>query len=238
MTKKHLLIVLTVSLIVIISGISVVILNRKSKSQNKIDYGVGDVNFGAETKKKIDLELALRAGDIQLGNVGAKVSIIAYDSLSCHHCANFYSEIFPKLKTQYINSGLVNFVHRDFPLDSRALSATKLLKCIQKTGNPASDKLMNIVLAVYASQSDWVASKDFEEKLVKVFSLASLSSEDANKCLTDKRLEDEILESRIRISGALGLNSTPSFFINGKLYNGHLDASGFIGAIESQLSSK
>ncbi len=150
--------------------------------------------------------------DQALGPPEAKVTIVEYASMTCGHCMSFHTKVFPDLKAKYIDTGKVRFIFREFPLDARAFAASMLARC---AGNP--DKSFALVDALFHTQADWAFVKENPTpKLFEVAKQAGFTQESFDKCLTDQKLLDQLTEVRSRAADVFGVNSTPTFFINGK----------------------
>ncbi len=163
---------------------------------------------------KADLAKAGPDGDIVLGSDKAPVTIIEYASMTCPHCAHFSETTFPQLKKQYIDTGKVRFIFREFPFDKLAAAAFMLARCAEKNGG-GSDKYMAVVETLFAKQDDWVNDHPLAplETIAKQF---GFTDESFKACLTNQKVLDGIQTVRDRAVEKLGVNSTPTFFINGK----------------------
>lgn len=152
-------------------------------------------------------------GDIVIGSPKAPVTIIEYASMTCPHCAHFSQTTFPELKKRYIDNGKVRFIFREFPFDKLAAAAFMLARCADKTGG--SDKYMAVVDTLFAKQNQWVVDKPLGplEDIAKQF---GFTDESFKACLTNQKVLDGIEAVRDRAVEKLGVNSTPTFFINGK----------------------
>ncbi len=152
-------------------------------------------------------------GDIVLGSDKAPVTIIEYASMTCPHCAHFSETTFPELQKRYIDTGKVRFIFREFPLDALAAAGFMLARC---AGN---DKFMPIVETLFAKQSDWVVKQPIEplKAIAKQF---GFTEESFNQCLANQKILNDIQAVRDRAAEKLGVNSTPTFFINGKKLQG------------------
>jgi len=148
------------------------------------------------------------------GNVDAKVSIIVYESLTCGHCADFHKDVYPKLKKDFIDSGLVKIEFRSFPLDLAALNASKIAHC-KNDGNP---DLLNFL---YENQKEWIRGKTIEDinKYLKNLILKSKKGLDFENCLNDKNIEDHILNDRISGVKKFNIEATPTLIINDKKFD-------------------
>ncbi len=154
--------------------------------------------------------------DITFGKEDAPTSMTEYASLSCPHCKAFYTEVFDKLKQNYIDTGRVKFVFRNYPLNLPALRAAMILEC----GVPA-DKRTMFLGAIFKAQDEWAYKEKEEEVVEKLKSIAKLGGLDNSKfdaCAKDKALEDGMLRQQLQAQKALGVNSTPTLYINDKKY--------------------
>jgi len=169
---------------------------------------------------KVDPDVAalMEAGaleDIVMGNADAPNTIVEYASMTCPHCAHFYNDVFPELKTKYIDTGKARFVFREFPLDGLAIAASMLARC---AGN---DRFYPLVDGLFETQETWaVPGEDGKQKLLLIAKQAGFSQDAFDKCLADKELFDKIVEVRRRGNEEFGVDSTPSFFVNGKRLKG------------------
>jgi len=170
---------------------------------------------GAETPEPDLAELAKPgpAGDIVLGSEKAPVTIIEYASMTCPHCAHFSNTTFPELQKRYIDTGKVRFIFREFPLDALAAAGFMLARCA------GSDKFMPIVETLFAKQPEWMVQKPVEplRAIAKQFGYTEQSFD---QCLANQKVLDDIQVVRDRAAEKLGVNSTPTFFVNGKKLTG------------------
>ena len=148
------------------------------------------------------------------GNVDAKVSIIVYESLTCGHCADFHKEVYPKLKKDFIDAGLVKIEFRSFPLDLAALNASKIAHC-KNDGNP------DLLHFLYENQKKWVRGKTIEDinKHLKNLILKNKKKIDFENCLANKDIEDHVLNDRISGVKKFNIEATPTLVINGKKFD-------------------
>lgn len=151
-----------------------------------------------------------RLQDIVLGKADAPITIIEYASLTCPHCARFHTDVLPTLKTEYIDTGKVKLIFRDFPLDQAAFGAAVLARC----GGP--EKYYTFLNVLFAQQRQWAASSDPKAALVQIGRLGGVSSEQFDRCLAEKPLGDYILNSRLEGNQKFNVSSTPTLIINGK----------------------
>ena len=150
---------------------------------------------------------------IIVGNKDAKITIIAYESLTCSHCADFHKNVFPELKKNYIDTGIVKIEFRHFPLDLAALNASKISQC----KNDGDSTILDIL---YLNQSKWVKGQTLEDinKNLKKFLISEGIDLDFNKCTTNKNIEDFILNDRIEGVKKYKVNATPTIIINNKKF--------------------
>ena len=147
------------------------------------------------------------------GQDDAKITIIAYESLTCSHCADFHYNIYPLLKKEFIDTGLVKIEFRHFPLDIIALNASKISQCKQ-------DQSLEIMMSLYSDQQAWIKGKTIEEanENLKKFVKNKNFTLDFEKCISDKKIEDFVLSDRIEGTKKFEINSTPTIIINGKKF--------------------
>ena len=148
------------------------------------------------------------------GNIDAKVNIIVYESLTCGHCADFHKEVYPKLKKDFIDTGLVKIEFRSFPLDLAALNASKLAHC-------KNDGKTDLLHFLYENQKKWIRGKTIEDinKHLKNLILKNENGLDIESCLTDKNIEDHVLNDRISGVKKFNIEATPTLIINDKKFD-------------------
>ena len=152
------------------------------------------------------------------GNKNAKITIIAYESLTCSHCANFHKEIYPQLKEEYIDTGLVKIEFRHFPLDIAALNASKITQC-------KKDQSLEILESLYSNQQSWLKGSTIQEvndSLKKFLKKEGLDI-DFEKCINNKEIEDFVLNDRIEGTKNFKVNATPTIIINNKKFEKSLN---------------
>ena len=155
---------------------------------------------------------------IVVGNDEAKITIIAYESLTCSHCADFHIDVYPELKRDYIDTGIVKIEFRHFPLDVAAFNAAKVSQC-------KNDDRSEILNSLYLNQQKWVKGKTIDEinENLKKFLSSEGFDVDFNQCTTDKKIEDFILNDRIEGVKKFKVNATPTIIINGKKFEKSLN---------------
>ena len=152
------------------------------------------------------------------GNKNAKITIIAYESLTCSHCADFHKDVYPQLKKDYIDTGLAKIEFRHFPLDIAAFNASKISQCKQDQG-------LNILESLYSDQQAWVKGSSVEEvnKNLKKFINQKGFSIDFDRCVNNKEVEDFVLNDRIEGAKNFDVNATPTIIINNKKFDKSLN---------------
>jgi len=158
-------------------------------------------------------DLSVQPSDRVLGKADAPITIIEYASLTCPHCAHFDVDVLPKLKQKWIDTGKAKLILRDFPLDEPALRAAMVARCA-----PA-DRFYTLVDTFFAQQEQWV-TRDYRAALEKLAKLGGMSEKEFKACISDKKLEDQVAQSRLTAAQQLGVDATPTFFINGKKFDG------------------
>ena len=151
---------------------------------------------------------------IFVGNKDAKITIIAFESLTCSHCANFHKDVYPELKKNYLDTGLAKIEFRHFPLDIAAFNASKIGQC-------NNDGKSEILHALFSGQEKWAKGKTPEETKsnLKNFLLDENIKVNFEKCLDDKNIEDYVLNDRIEGVKKFEVNATPTIIINDKKFN-------------------
>ncbi len=170
----------------------------------------------AQTVKPEELAVPGPLGDIVQGSPDAKVTIIEYASLTCSHCATFHTKSYPTLKSKYIDTGKVRFILREFPLDPLAVAGFMLARCA------GEDKHAGIVDLLFQQQRTWAFSDKPVDALSQLMKQAGFTQESFESCLKNQQLYDGVNAVRNRGSEKFGVNSTPTFFINGKIERGAL----------------
>lgn len=248
-------IVIAVAILLLIGFSALVVHNYKTKTsfkfasqnaeelkpeQNAQDAVSAAVNADAENlaeARKNSEVLKISAHDFVLGDKNAPVTLIEYASLSCPHCAAFARESFEKLKTEFVDSGKVKFIFRNFPLNQSALTAAMFATCQAHDTKPGeTEKYFSTVKVLFKTQDSWAFDEKFTEKLEAIAKLDGMSSERFKSCVSDKSLQDRILSERMEASKSLQLRSTPSFFINGEISEGYIDYQTLKKMIEKHLS--
>jgi len=180
----------------------------------------------AATAAETATALALTPDDRILGKPDAPITIIEYASLDCPHCAHFAEDVLPKLKQSWIDSGKAKLVMRDFPLDEQALRAALVARCAPP------DRFYAIVDTFMQAQARWVGARDYRDTLARLVKLGGMGQQQFDSCIDDKAAADKVAASRL-IAEQIGVNATPTFFINGVKYEGEPSAEAMNRALTS-----
>ena len=171
--------------------------------------------------------------DMALGPANAPVTITEFASMTCPHCAAFNETVFPKIKSEYIDTGKIRYVFREFPLDIKAAAGSMLARCIAKDD---AGKYFAVIDMLFKQQNDWVL-KNTTETLIRIGKQAGLSQQVIEECLKDQALLDKIAADQKYASEVLKVDSTPTFFINGDKIKGETSFAEFDKRIKSLLKS-
>jgi len=195
------------------------------KETNKIFFRIFFLIFifSAQAESKV----------LSIGSPEAKVTIKVFSSLTCPHCATFHTNIYEKLKKEYIDKGLVKFEHHPFPLDLAALNAEIIIRCQNNI-----ERKFELLTEIYKKQTTWAIGSDINKinELIKKIGLKfDLSNEKIDMCLKNDQTQDKILEQRIEAQKKYKIESTPTIIINEKKYSGKVDFKQFKKIIDKKL---
>ena len=167
---------------------------------------------------------------ILVGNKSAKISIIAFESLTCSHCANFHKDVYPLLKKEYLDTGLAKIEFRHFPLDIAAFNASKVAQC-RNDGN------VEILESLYANQQKWVKGSSVEEANINLKKFLSTEgfNIDFESCINNKQIEDFVLNDRIDGAKNFKVNATPTIIINNEKFDKTLNYKNLKKALEKLI---
>ena len=152
------------------------------------------------------------------GKIDAKITIIAYESLTCSHCASFHKDVYPLLKKDYIDTGLAKIEFRHFPLDIAAFNAAKIAQCNYNQG-------LEILESLYSNQQEWVRGSSIEEVNDNLKNFIEKEGFKINfeKCINNKNIEDFVLNDRVEGVKNFKINATPTIIINNKKFEKSLN---------------
>lgn len=184
----------------------------------------------ASGKVAVDELMAPQAlPDVVQGAAEAPVTIVEYASMTCSHCAAFHHEVYPALKKTYIDTGKVKFILREFPLDPIATAAFMLARELGDKRDAAVDLL-------FSQQKNWAFNDKPLDGLANVLKQAGLGQEKLEAVLKDQSLYEKVNKVRDRAAEKFGVNSTPTFFINGDRYTGEITVADFDRIIAAKSS--
>ena len=170
--------------------------------------------------------------EVIFGSPNAPVEIIEYMSLTCGHCARFHKETMPTVMETYVKTGKIRMIVRDFPLDGIAYRTAMISHCL------AENKPMRyygFLQYLFEQQGVWARSPEPLTELARMAQIAGLSKDNFDLCLTDEELSKKVLLSRQFAESEFGVNSTPTFIINGKVFSGVITLDEFEKAITTFL---
>ena len=179
----------------------------------------------------VDMAKLLEEGSLTdkvLGEADAPITIVEYASMTCGHCANFHRNTLPAIKENYIDTGKARLVLREFPFDPRAEAGFMLARC-------ADDKYFAMVDVLFKQQRSWATVDNAREALLQIARLAGFSQESFEACLTDQKLLTDVRAVRTRGAEEFGIDSTPTFFINGNKYTGALSVDEMSAIIDGMV---
>lgn len=154
--------------------------------------------------------------DRVLGDPGAPITIVEYASLTCSHCADFHTKTLPMLKKEWLDTGRAKLVYRDFPLDKNAATAAVIARCAPK------EHYFRLLGAMFKRQNGWGQMENPVDVLARIAQFTGLTRADIDACLADEKLVDGVLQMRLIGQEENGIDSTPSFVIEGRLMRGAL----------------
>jgi protein-disulfide isomerase len=217
LSRRHLLIGGAAVVVVAAAGAGYYIWNRPAPGP-AAPPGGADVSMA-------ELMLPGPLGDQALGSANAPVVIVEYASMTCPHCASFHETIYPELKKKYIDTGKVRFIFREFPLDPLAAAGSMLARCA------GGDKFFPLIETLFAQQKEWVVQKPLQP-MFAIARQAGFTQQSFDQCLENQQILQGIEESRTRAASKFNVNSTPTFFVNGKIFRGGVT----LDEIEKQIA--
>ncbi len=188
---------------------------------------------GAFAQSAADVAKPVSLPDMALGPQDAAVTITEFASMTCPHCAAFNEVVFPQIKKEYIDTGKVRYIFREFPLDIKAAAGSMLSRCI---ANGDAQKYFAVTDMLFRSQADWV-TKNTTETLTRIGKQAGMSAQQVEACLKDQALLDKIAADQKYATEVLKVDSTPTFFINGEKIKGEASFEEFQKKIDPLLKS-
>ena len=188
------------------------------------------VNAMAQSASDVTKPVSLP--EMALGPANASVTITEYASMTCSHCAAFNANVFPKIKSEYIDTGKVRYVFREFPLDSKAAVASMLARCIAKDD---AGKYFAVIDMMFKKLDEWSLPADPLQGFLRVFATLCMSEESVETCLKDQALFDKLSADENFAHKVLKVNATPTFFINAERIKGAISFEEFDKRIKQLL---
>lgn len=185
----------------------------------------------ADLAKKL-LDAAPSLGEKSLGKADAPVVVIEYASATCPHCAEFHEKVLPQLTAEYIDTGKVLFLFREFPLDKLAMGAFMLARCVP------DDKYFPTIDMLFRRQQTWKGSSNPADELFRIMQLSGMDKAGFEACVKREDLWKAIAETSKKAREEFGVKGTPAVFVNGKMADGPKDYAEIKGAIEAALAQK
>ena len=207
-----------------------------TESAATTEAGVSPITTGStetklpEAEGDVDMAEVLKPGalpEMAIGPEDAPVTIVEYMSMTCPHCAAFHSQTFEGIKEKYVDTGKVRFILREFPLDARAMAAIMLARCAPE------GQYFPMVSALFKSQNNWATAQDGRAALLQMAKLAGFTQESFEACLTNQKLLDDVTKVREMAANDFGVQSTPTFFINGQRYAGGMSVAEMSAIIDA-----
>lgn len=183
-------------------------------------------------QEKVNVDALLKEpelGDMALGPDDAAVTIVEYASMSCPHCASFHNNTWKDLKSEYVDSGKVRFIFREFPLNNSAFAVSMIARCAPE------ERFFDVINLYFQELNNWARAQDQYAALLDLAKQVGFTEESFKECLTNQSLYEGLNAERERAANTFGVSSTPTFFINGVKQTGALDLDAFKGSIDPLL---
>jgi len=169
-------------------------------------------------------------GDRVLGDANAKVTLIEYASATCPHCADFHVNILPQLKTEYIETGKVKFIFREFPLDPLALGVFMLTRCLPE------EKFFDMTNEFFRTQETWARAQNPTVEITKMMTAAGMDKETFDACIKNDKLAQSMVEYSQQSGKDFSIKGTPAVFVDGEPIRDLKDISKVRQAIDSAIN--
>ncbi len=235
MNKLFISTIFTIS--VFLSGISFAADSAKDATASKVIAEANklpDTPQGIITNKLIsDAPLPT---DYVLGSKDASVILIEYASLSCPHCAHFYTSIMPEIQKKYIDTGKIRYILRQYPLNEPALRGAMLVNCMGEQSGAEKYYLFNKVL--FDAQNKWAFDGNWQSALETISAVGGVSKVEFNECINNTNRETLALKGKKDAMDILKIPHTPYFFIAGEAYNGDVTVEDISKFIDGKLVKK
>lgn len=194
--------------------------------------GSGAQGRAGDTALERELLVAGPLGDMAKGNPEAPVTVIEYASLTCNHCANFAVNTLPRLVENYVETGQVYYVLREFPYDPVATAGFMLARCA------GDERYFGFVDTLFERQTQWAFTQTPIEDLKAIARQGGFSEERFDQCMKDEAIFNHVKEVATRGRDTFAVASTPTFFVNGEKVEGALPWNEFEPIIEKALAGR
>lgn len=185
----------------------------------------------ANDRGKAMLEAASPLGDRILGNPDAPVVLIEYASATCPHCAEFHEKLLPQIKAEYVDTGKVKFIFREFPLDNNALAVFMLVRCLPE------DKFFVTTDLLFRRQQLWAKAQDPGAEVAKIMNMAGMDKAAFEACLKKEDLAKTLVDYSQKSAKDFGIKGTPALFVNGEYVDGHKDMNDVKKALDAAIAT-
>lgn len=202
----------------------------KAAAQEAATPVPGAAATAPEAKGTVDIEKLMAPGplpDIVMGDANAPVTIVEYASMTCGHCADFAVNTLPQIRKDYIDTGKVKLILREFPFDPRAVAGFMLARCAPEGRRNA------MVEVLFEQQDTWARAQNASQALLDIAKLAGFTDGSFKACLSDKDLQAKVVATQQRGESEFGVQATPTFFIDGKRYEGAMPPAEFAAALDA-----
>ena len=184
------------------------------------------------TLPKIDAtytDLKITPDDYSIGKADAPVTFIEYASLTCPHCADFQTNVLPAVKTEFVDTGKVRMIYRDYPLDKIALAAAMIARCAGR------ERYFGFIGAFFASQASWARDPNPIAALGRIARVGGMSQQDVDACLKNSAIEDAVVKERLQAEKDFGVSATPTLIIGGEKISGGVTIEQFRALVAKKL---
>ncbi|HOO50085.1 MAG TPA: DsbA family protein [Alphaproteobacteria bacterium] len=195
---------------------------------------IPDVNYPVAVDTTDDPAIAAMMGDRVLGSDDAPIKVVEYSSLTCGHCAAFHTVDLEKIKEAYIDTGKVQFIFKEYPLNQPAVIGSAVLRCMPE------DRFVPFMSLLFEKQQDWAYSGDYQDKLIQYAKLAGMSEDEISACIQNTDLQKRIIADMKLAGEAYQIASTPTFIVNGgeKVIVGHQPYEFFVSTFDTLLGGE
>ena len=175
-------------------------------------------------------DLKITEQDYALGPKDAEIVLVEYASLTCPHCAQFHTNVLPGIKNEYIKTGKVRYIYRDFPLDRLSLGAAMIARCA------GQDHFFGFIETFYGAQASWSRASNPLQSLAKLARLGGMPQNKFDRCLQNVKIQNEILQQRLQAANEFKVQTTPTIFVNGDRYGGGMTLDQFRALVNGMIS--